>query len=231
MKMFAGRVIKSQNVQYVNPAKQMPAKPEPEAKRPPSPDPALLKRIKDMKEQFAGQLQQAVREAHEKGAAEGIQQGIQQGRELEHQASLQVLRSMQQAIGEAAALKGKIIADAEEQIAALSLAIAEKILHTEVTANGEVVRNVVREAIKNLADRENMKIRLNPLDFHAMVEIKNDFIQNFDGIKNIIFEEDEGIQRGGAVIETQFGEADARLDQQFLEVKAAFQAPDVPEGG
>ena len=228
-----GRVIKSQNVQYVNPAEQMSAKAASEVESsPPPPDPDFLERMQEsiearMKEKLEGQLQQATREAY----AKGVSEGIQKGKDLERQDSLQALQSMQQIIGEAAALKEKIIADAEEQITALSLAIAEKILHAEVTTNGEVVKNVLKAAIRNLEDRENMKIRLHPLDFRVMKEIKNDFFQNFDGIKNVFFEQDEGIQRGGAVVETEFGEVDARIEQQLNEIKTAFQNPNIPEGG
>jgi len=38
------------------------------------------------------------------------------------------------------------------------------------------------------------------------------------------FVEDESIQRGGAIIETICGEVDARLDQQYNEIKAAMTA-------
>jgi flagellar assembly protein FliH len=55
-----------------------------------------------------------------------------------------------------------------------------------------------------------------------MIEIKNDFLQSFDGIRNMTFAEDESIQRGGAIIETVCGEVDARLDQQYNEMKAAM---------
>ena len=87
-----------------------------------------------------------------------------------------------------------------------------------MTTNREVIRGVLKEAIKNISDRENMKIRVHPQDFHFMLEIKSDFLQGFDGIKNIVFEEDESIMRGGAIIETLCGEVDARLDQQYNEI-------------
>ncbi|MCX5836181.1 MAG: FliH/SctL family protein, partial [Deltaproteobacteria bacterium] len=54
------------------------------------------------------------------------------------------------------------------------------------------------------------------------MEIKSDFLQHFDGIKNIVFEEDESVRRGGAIIETLFGEVDARLDQQYNEIKTVM---------
>jgi flagellar assembly protein FliH len=119
-------------------------------------------------------------------------------------------------------LKREISENAEQQIVKLSLAIAEKIIHLEVTTNRDVVRSVLKDAIKSISDRENMKIRIHPQDYLSMLDIKSDFIKGFDGIKSITFEEDESIQRGGAIIETMCGEVDARLDQQYNEIKALF---------
>jgi len=77
-----------------------------------------------------------------------------------------------------------------------------------------------------------MKIRLNPADFRQIMEIKEDFLQSVDGVKNVVFEEDGGIQQGGAVIETRFGEVDARLDRQIEELAASLAAvhPDRGDG-
>ncbi len=36
------------------------------------------------------------------------------------------------------------------------------------------------------------------------------------------FEEDPSVKRGGALLETSFGEVDARLNQQLGELKAAL---------
>jgi flagellar assembly protein FliH len=67
-----------------------------------------------------------------------------------------------------------------------------------------------------------MKIRLNPQDFHYMMEVKKDFLQSFDGLHNVVLEEDTSIKRGGAIVETMFGEVDARLESQIKEIHAAM---------
>jgi flagellar assembly protein FliH len=168
-----------------------------------------------IKETFAKKLRLAEEAAHDMGLSEGIKKG----RELQKSEALQTIQTLTGIISEISEMKRNILENAEEQIIQLSLAIAEKVLHLEVTTNRKVIQNVLKEAIKNIVDRENMKIRVHPQDFQYMMEIKSDFLQNFDGIKNIVFEKDDSIQRGGATIETLFGEVDARLDQQFNEVK------------
>ena len=173
-----------------------------------------------VKEAFARKIRITEQEFYERGLSDGIRKG----RELEKNETLQSLQAMSVIVKEMAALKKNTLENLEEEIVQLSLAVAEKVIHLEATTNREVIRGVLKEAIKNIGDRENMKIRVHPQDFQFMIEIKNDFLQSFDGIRNMTFAEDESIQRGGAIIETVCGEVDARLDQQYNEVKAAMTA-------
>jgi flagellar assembly protein FliH len=119
-------------------------------------------------------------------------------------------------------IKTDIIDKAHEQIVKLAIAIAEKVLNQEVTTHKDVIVSVLKNALKNIAETEGMKIRLNPQDFRYMMEVKKDFLQTFDGLRNVVFEEDTSIKRGGAVIETMFGEVDARLESQLKEIKSAM---------
>ena len=173
-----------------------------------------------VKEAFARKIRITEQEFYERGLSDGIRQG----RKLEKNETLQTLQAMSVIVKEMSALKKSTIENMEGEIVQLSLAVAEKVIHLEAKTNREVIRSVLKEAIKNIGDRENMKIRVHPQDFHFMIEIKNDFLQSFDGIRNMTFAEDESIQRGGAIIETVCGEVDARLDQQYNEVKAAMTA-------
>lgn len=168
-----------------------------------------------IKEALAKKIQSAEQESYKNGLSDGVRKG----RELQITEAKQALQAMAGIVKESSTLKKSILENAEQQIIQLSLAIAERVIHLEVTTNREVIRGVLKEAIKNISDRENMKIRVHPQDYHYMLEIKSDFLQGFDGVKNIVFEEDEAILRGGAIIETLCGEVDARLDQQYNEIK------------
>jgi len=184
-------------------------------------DPSLLSSGFDLgrvKDALAKKVQLAEQESYERGLSEGVRKG----RELQRNETLQTLQAMASIVKETSKLKKSILENEEQQIIQLSLAIAEKVIHLEVTTNREVIRGVLKEAIKNIGDRENMKIRVHPQDFHFMLEIKSDFLHGFDGIKNIVFEEDESILRGGAIIETLCGEVDARLDPQYNELNTSI---------
>jgi flagellar assembly protein FliH len=164
-------------------------------------------------------LTKKIQSAEQVSYKNGFSDGVRKGRELQITEAQQTLQAMASIVKEISQLKKSILENAEPQIIQLSLAIAERVIHLEVTTNREVIRGVLKEAIKKISDRENMKIRVHPQDYRYMLEIKSDFLHGFDGIKNIVFEEDEAILRGGAIIETLCGEVDARLDQQYDEIK------------
>ena len=104
----------------------------------------------------------------------------------------------------------------------LAIAIAEKIVNEEVATRKEIILGVLKGALKNIAETDGMKIRINPQDFSYMMEIKKDFLESFDGVRNVVFEEDASIKRGGAIVETMFGEVDARIESQLKEIQAAM---------
>ena len=153
-------------------------------------------------------------DAYGKGYAEGLKA---QNKDIA--GKLEILTALTKSIPR---VKKDILEKGEEQMVKLAIAIAEKIIHQEVTTSKDVIMGVLKGALKNIAETDGMKIRLNPLDFRHMMEVKKDFLQSFDGIRNMVFEEDSSIKRGGAVVETQFGEVDARLESQLREIKTAL---------
>jgi flagellar assembly protein FliH len=150
-------------------------------------------------------------------------QGFDAGVAQQTERSLTTLKALSQILREVGDLKKKLLAGAEEQMLSLVLAVAEKVIYGEVSTNSQIILGVLREAIQSVVDREGMKIRLNPQDFLFMMDMKADFLQEFNGVKNMTFEEDGGIKRGGAILETLSGEVDARLEQRIKEVKGALK--------
>lgn len=155
---------------------------------------------------------------------EGFAAGVQKGRELQKAALQKTAETVNSLISQLNVLKQRTFEHSETQMLHLALAIAKKIIHREAAVDSGIVQDVIRQAIKHVADRDGMKIRLNPSDFRQIMEIKEDFLQGFDGVRNVVFEEDSGIQQGGALVETRFGEVDARLDRQIEELAGSLLA-------
>ncbi len=153
-------------------------------------------------------------DAYDKGYAEGLK-----AQDKNVAAKLDALAEITKTIPQ---IKKDILEKGEEQMVKLAIAIAEKILQQEVATRKEIILEVLKGALKNIAETDGMKIHLNPQDFRYMMEVKKDFLQSFDGIRNMVFEEDSSVKRGGAVVETMFGEVDARLENQLREIKTSL---------
>ncbi len=153
---------------------------------------------------------------------EAYAKGYAEGRKSLHKEAASAVEALAQATKALPSVKQMIYDKSEEQMVRLAFAIAEKILHQEVSERKDVIIDVLKGVLKNIQETEGMKIRLNTQDFRYMMEVKKDFLQSFDGIRNVVFEEDTSIKRGGAVVETLLGEIDARLESQLKEIKAVL---------
>lgn len=213
------RVIKATDVKIVNRTAAGPrrfvemrygrkAPPQETAPRPPS----ELERALAVAEERVRQVEKA-----------SYERGFQAGVERQRREMAPAAESLSRLIQEIGWLKPRIFASTEREMIRLVLAVAEKVIHREASVHVDVVLHVLRDAVRNIVDREGMKIRLNPRDFHHIMEVKHEFLQSIDGVKNVIFEEDAAIRPGGAVIETSFGEVDARLEQQVGEIRIAME--------
>lgn len=174
-------------------------------------------------EQTQQEKLQAEKERHlSQVSDEYYRKGFTEGVEFQKTEIMPVLEAISAMTRMIPLIKNDIIAKNEEQVVKLAIAIAEKILNQEVATRKDVIIGVLKGVLKNISEKEGMKVRLNQQDFRYMMEVKKDFMQSFDGVRNIVFEEDVSIKRGGAVVETMFGEVDARLENQLKEIKTAM---------
>ncbi len=64
-----------------------------------------------------------------------------------------------------------------------------------------------------------MAIRVNLADLDLTTEHIKDFMRMAENVKSITVLEDSSVDKGGAVIETDFGQIDARISSQLREIE------------
>jgi flagellar assembly protein FliH len=154
-------------------------------------------------------------EAFEQGYAAGAAEG-RRSVEAELAPLLEALARINE---DFACIKEGFYTDHQDIILELALKIARKVIHQEIVANEELVITILTTAIKLAMDRERLKIRIHPDDLAVCLQRRQDIMKTVDGIKQLLFEPDEAIGKGGALIEYSFGEIDARIEQQFAELE------------
>jgi flagellar assembly protein FliH len=116
--------------------------------------------------------------------------------------------------------RGEILVQTEEEVIRLVLLMVRKVVKVISDNQREVVISNVVEALKKVKDRGNIIIRVNLADLKLTTEHTKDFIKMLEGVKSVQVAEDSSVDSGGCVIETDFGEIDARISNQLAELES-----------
>lgn len=164
-------------------------------------------KIRKEAEELLSQVESELMNAREKGYAEGREEG---------------LSSMTEQLMAFEKAKEEFSKNAEENIIRLVMMIAEKVIGKIIHEHGDAIKAVVKQAIESaLGDR--ILVRLSPEDFKIVMAAESEFRDALDRTKRLSFKEDEGIERGGCVVETEVGTIDARLETQLSAIRKALE--------
>jgi flagellar assembly protein FliH len=100
------------------------------------------------------------------------------------------------------------------------LLISRKVVKVISENQREVVISNVVQALRKVRDRGTVIIHVNLADLKLTTEHTKEFIKMLEGVKTIQVVEDSSVDPGGCIIETDFGEVDARISSQLAELEA-----------
>jgi len=180
------------------------------------------KREQEIQEKANSIIQQAEEEAQkikENAFQEGFVQGKEEGTRLALEQMQGMLREIQAYLSKLKSLDQTLRKESEQEIVKLASAIAQKIILQELKTDPSIVSNIVRAALTKVPFSSKVKVRLSPADWEYVTSRSFDTTE----YREIIFEPDNSITPGGCYLETDFGEVDARLDEQLQEIERVFQ--------
>lgn len=156
---------------------------------------------------------------------EGFEQGLrdaQKESEADRQAALE---QCQEILEEARRTKIKIMESSTADTVRIAMAVAKKIIATEVLTNPNIITNVIREAIGFLDQASNIHVYVNPNEIEKVLADVADNQLNEIGQKELKNElvPDKRVAVGGCVVESDSGIVDARLETRIEKVEQALQ--------
>ena len=179
----------------------------------------LLENAKKESQELEAEVKERVEkienQAYEKGYRDGHEQGFTQGKD-EMQRLIDRLHMI---ITKAIDKRNEIIEESETQIINLVLLIAKKVIKVISENQKNVVINNVIQALRKLKSRGDVVIRVNLSDLDLTTEHIKDFMGMVENVKSITVLEDSSVDKGGCIIETDFGQIDARISSQLHEIE------------
>ncbi|OGW20227.1 MAG: hypothetical protein A3K09_01020 [Nitrospinae bacterium RIFCSPLOWO2_12_FULL_47_7] len=170
--------------------------------------------------------EQARKEGYEIGYAEGFQKGEDSAKQ-EFAPLLLTLNDLLRVVGD---LRRTMYPKVEREMVEMILDLAKKIIHHELSTREDSVKEMIRIAVESVLDKEKMIIRINPADKIYAESFRPEILQLFEETKSIIFEAHPSIEKGGCIIESNFGTVDARIEKLNDQIdKILNLAPPAPE--
>jgi len=174
------------------------------------------KKTKEMEDGVRKTLDDEVKAARDKGREEGKEAGFAEGKaEVER-----LVARTQTMLERAQDKRGEILAETEQEIIDLVLLISRKVIKVLSENQKNVIISNVIQALRKVKSKGTCLIKVNMDDLQLATEHKQEFIKLVEGAKDIQILEDTTVDPGGCIIETDFGEIDARISSQLAELES-----------
>jgi flagellar assembly protein FliH len=118
--------------------------------------------------------------------------------------------------------RNEVIEESEAQLVQLVLQIAKKVIKVISENQRNVVINNVVQALRKLKSKADVIIRVNINDLKTTTEHTKELMSRMERVNNVTVMEDSSVDPGGAIIETDFGQIDARINSQLREIEEAI---------
>jgi flagellar assembly protein FliH len=175
--------------------------------------------LSDADQKYAAGKKAAEDSGRETGCAEGYEAGKAEAERLIARIHT-ILERVQDR-------RQQILDESEQQIVDLALLVARKVIKSLITADHEnIVKANVSAALQKLRSRGIVTIKVNLADLDLATSHKEEFMRLIEtaatgaGKVDLHIHEDSSVDPGGCIVETDFGEIDARINAQLSEIES-----------
>ena len=158
----------------------------------------------------------AYEEIRQQAYQEGFEKGQQDGLLKFQNDAISALKSLETLSSSSFDMKKNIIDSATFDIVELITAIADRVCH--IKFDKEVLEKITLDAIKQLNDKENITIIVNPELVENINSLVPNFKEEFPKIQTIKILEDNSVSPDGVIVETLNTRLDSRVSAQIAEI-------------
>lgn len=159
----------------------------------------------------------------QKGYEEGLKRGMAEGRaaakkEMDGRIGT-IQKQVSTALGEVERRRSEIFHHAEAMILNMINRFVRKVIHVECRSNPSVLEGVAKNALRYVEQSHRITIRVHPEQARKVKDELPLWMPVNQSLKQITVEEDNRIQCGGCMIDTDTGQVDARIDTMIGELE------------
>lgn len=157
-------------------------------------------------------------QAQEIGQKMGFDAGYQDGYNQATEEAQNIIRSAETIVNGAYQSQKEILMNTEKDMLALIIAISKKVINKELRMQPDIILRLTEAAIKELKEREVVKLIVNPQSVVILKNASNALKQRINSLEIIKIIEDKSVPIGGVIVESASGKIDAQIDTQLEEI-------------
>jgi flagellar assembly protein FliH len=138
--------------------------------------------------------------------------------------------ALRETVAGLAAANEQLARRAEERAVELALALATKILGVALTTDPSLVLEIVRGALRRMADRDGIVVEVNPSDHELVNAAMSEIVEELGGVHRFEVLAERRVERGGCIVRTAEGEVDAQISIQLEEAAEILREAVQTEG-
>lgn len=180
--------------------------------------------VEDAHRQADSIREEAKAAGHEEGTAAGREEGIAQIREEEKERLLAANANAEKTMSDAKEASRAYLLQAEDEIAAIAMDIADKVLPQHFIDVPQIILPLIRKALLKVKDQPEVVIRVSPGDYDLVLLARSEFQTILEGSSAVLeVRSDEHLGAGDCILETPNGNVDARMATQLEIIRQAVQ--------
>lgn len=137
------------------------------------------------------------------------------------EARVEVTQEMCSALEHARGEYDRLMANSEEDIIALAIQVAERIIHQKITMDPQTLKHILKGSLEIVRDRRQITVLVHPDDLELMQSWRAELLEHVETTA-LFFAASDEVERGDCLIDTEAGRVDARLSIQLDNFKRAL---------
>ncbi len=178
----------------------------------------IMSKANEHAENIVASADEVIKKAHEDGYQIGYQTGYNDGHNKVHEDLASQVKAIDITAKAANRVRREIIQSSEREILYLTSAIAENILKTKIDVEPEIILNIIKSAIKEIKDKEDIKVLLNPEISSYIYDFTEEIKQTVNGLDYIKILEDKTVSKNGIIIESIESRLDVGVNTQIDQI-------------
>ena len=118
--------------------------------------------------------------------------------------------------------RDQVIQSAESGLVDLALEIASKVINKAVEMDQTIIKGIVEDTFNKISGSDRVTFKVNPADLESFNSYQTYFESRLVGVDKISVQQDQTIDPGGCIIETDLGFVDVTIKEKLNIITQAF---------